>query len=512
MRRRIPIPIGVQEYPHRHRPAGSQSAINMMPVAQAAGSKGPVVMQKVDAFNEVFANDSLGSNEPPNPSAGQFRDGLEIQLRVRGMRSIGAYLYFVVDGRVYRSNGTGGSTVSTGTVIAGLGRVWLANNATQLVIVNQSGNGYILTLSTMVVAAISHVDFQTPGWVVFMDQYFIFGKKDTPQFFTSAINDPTTYDPTEIATAESSPDNLLSGMRANRDLLLFGSESTEIWYNNAGVDFAFARAPDGALDVGIAAAHSAAMLDGFAVWLATEKGGRSIRRLSGRTPERISTQALDDELDSYTVVSDAFAMTWQMGGHSFYAITFPTVGRTWVYDAATNLWHRRRSRGLQFWRCGYIEAHQGKVYGMDLYQLLIRKMSRGQQVNQSGAYDPAYEMHTDIDSREIEWEMVTAPVATDRRPTTFNVVELEVDPGTLPYTQAQNGFEPAQVFLQWSDDDGRTWSNKFGRSCGGIGQFNSKLTWTNLGMTETGRVFKFSGGARALEAIIGATAEVTVGT
>jgi hypothetical protein len=248
------------------------------------------------------------------------------------------------------------------------------------------------------------------------------------------------------------------------------------------------------------------------VFLAVERGGRSIRRLEGRTAVRISTAALDDELDSYQTIDDAFAMTWQFGGHSFYAITFPTVGRTWVYDAATNLWHRRRSNGTQFWRCGATEMYLGRVVGMDLYDLIIRYMSRGRASNTSGVFDIAYDQHTDIDGLPISWEVVTVPVATDRRPTTFNRVELAVDTGTIAYdTVANLGDSPGQVFLSWSDDDGRTWSNKYGRSLGRIGEYNRILSWTNLGMTSTGRVFKFSGGARCLEAIHGAFAEITVG-
>jgi hypothetical protein len=35
------------------------------------------------------------------------------------------------------------------------------------------------------------------------------------------------------------------------------------------------------------------------------------------------------------------AFTYQQDGHSFYVLSFPTVGKTWAYDAAANAWHER---------------------------------------------------------------------------------------------------------------------------------------------------------------------------
>jgi hypothetical protein len=515
---RINLPFGVQEYPHRHRGAGSQSAVNMMPAAQAAGSKGPIVMQRIEGFGRGLVNSkdfvSVGASKP---SGGQVTGNYLLQHDVRGMRAIGAFLYFIVNNWLYRSNTSGTVTAATGDAIAGEGRCWMEHNGTQLVIVNDLGDGYVCTLSTFAVAEIADADFQLASWVQWMDQYFIFGKKDSSQFFISGLADPTAYNALEVATAETIPDNLVSGLRDHRDLILFGTESSEFWYNNAGVDFPFARAPDGAIEVGCAAPHSPARLDNQPVWLATERGGYSVRRLEGRTPMRISTAALDDEIHSYDeatfgAVSDAYGMAWQFAGHSYYALTFPTAGRTWVYDAATNLWHRRLSQGMSFWRIGSVEPFGGRVYAQDLFDLNIRAFARGQQTDIAWRELDYPGVESDIDGSPIPWEIVTAPVATDRRPTSFLRVELEVDAGMMSHSLLlEQEKDIPQVFLSWSDDDGRTWSNAHGRSIGAHGKFNTRLVWTNLGMTRTGRVFKFSGGGHAPEAIISASAEIAVG-
>lgn len=46
-----------------------------------------------------------------------------------------------------------------------------------------------------------------------------------------------------------------------------------------------------------------------------------------------------------------------------------------------------------------------------------------------------------------------------------------------------------KVMLQWSDDGGFTWSNEYWRSAGRIGEYQTSVTFTRLGMS-TDRVFR----------------------
>lgn len=498
MRQRVPIPFGVQEYQHRHRGAGSQVAINMMPAGQAMGAKGPILMQRVEGFGTPLVEiaSEISVPTPPHKPYG----GVSVTTyyyNLRGMRAMGSYLYFILDNELYRVDASGSVSIGIGN-ISGTGLCWMEHNGVQLVIVDDLGGGYVYDSALDTFAAISDPDYPGASWVQFMDQYFVFGSLASSTFFISALADPTSYDALEIATAETLPDVLVSGLRDHRDLLLFGAETVEVWYNEGGADFPFGRAPDGCIEVGCFAKHGPARLDNSTVFPAVERGGRSIRRLEGRTPIRISTPAMDDELDSYGTVSDAYSMTWQLAGHSYYALTFPTEGRTWVYDAASRLWHRRRSANMDAWRCGHVEPFNGRVYGMDLSSLVIAPFDR--------------DSHGDFDSTAIPWEIVTAPIAADRRATSVLRVELEVDAGAMGYTEQEiQGYDEPLVFLSWSDDDGRTWSNELARSMGRHGQYARKLEWHNLGMTETGRVFRIRGGGFAPAAIISATAEIEVG-
>src|ERR1019366_4621109 len=57
----------------------------------------------------------------------------------------------------------------------------------------------------------------------------------------------------------------------------------------------------------------------------------------------ISGVAVTKQISKYTTTSDAFAFSHRVGEHEFYVLTFPTMQKTWVYDALTTQWHERSS-------------------------------------------------------------------------------------------------------------------------------------------------------------------------
>jgi len=65
-----------------------------------------------------------------------------------------------------------------------------------------------------------------------------------------------------------------------------------------------------------------------------------VRRANGYTPVRVSTFAIENELQSYPTISDAVGFGYQYKGHDFYRLSFPAADKTWEYDASNGLWHR----------------------------------------------------------------------------------------------------------------------------------------------------------------------------
>ena len=123
---------------------------------------------------------------------------------------------------------------------------------------------------------------------------------------------------------------------------VFGQNSVEVWYNAANPSFPFSRIQGAFNEIGCAAPYSVAKLDNTVFWLSKDaRGYGMVYRASGYTGQRVSTHAVEWQIQQYSDISDAIGYTYQQDGHSFYVLIFPNANTTWVYDASTQAWHER---------------------------------------------------------------------------------------------------------------------------------------------------------------------------
>jgi hypothetical protein len=64
-------------------------------------------------------------------------------------------------------------------------------------------------------------------------------------------------------------------------------------------------------------------------------------RGAGQQSQRISTNAIEEEWLTYPRVDDCIGVTYQIRGHPFVEVHFPTADRTWVFDESTQEWHEK---------------------------------------------------------------------------------------------------------------------------------------------------------------------------
>ena len=383
------------------------------------------------------------------------------------------------------------TTGGAGIPLSSPGCVSMSHNQaspSQLVIVDGT-NGWIYdTVNGL--QQITDEDFFSADVVDFQDQYFVFNRAGTGQFFISNLNDGTAYLGTDIATAEGDPDNLVALISQRRELWLFGAETIEIWYNSGNVDFPFSRFEGGFLERGCAAAFSIAEDDNSLFWLGED---RLFYRADGYQPQRISQHGIEEALRKYTIVSDACAFIYTMGGHKFYVCTFPAEDATWVYDITTGLWHERQSVGMGRWRVNtYVEA-----YGKHLV----------------GDFENGRIGELDLDTFQ-EWGetmqgQATGPsVYADRQRIFHHRFELDIDAG--PGLTSGQGSDP-QVWLDYSDDGGHTWSaRKPFRSMGKIGAYLQRLRWLRLGSARQ-RIYRITVSDPVVRSIVAAHLDAAAG-
>jgi hypothetical protein len=94
---------------------------------------------------------------------------------------------------------------------------------------------------------------------------------------------------------------------------------------------------------------SLALLNNTVIFLGQNpQGGTQVMMLNGYVPQRISTSDIEHIIAGLSTYTDARALTYIVDGHPMYQLTFPTAGRTLLFDALTNLWcEAQTGLGLQ---------------------------------------------------------------------------------------------------------------------------------------------------------------------
>ena len=403
--------------------------------------------------------------------------GLRLTHTLSGSGGIRGLATVSTTGRVFAVRGntlyelfSGGTSLSRGTLNTNSGAVELSDNGVQLVMVDGT-NGYVLTLATNVFQVITDPDFPAAKQIQFLDGYFVMPIPNTGQFTITSLYDATQVDALDFATAEGSPDLLVSLRVDHREVWLFGTRSIEVWFNSGNPDFPFDRIQGAYIEYGCGAPFSVAQLDNTIYWLGSdERGQHMVWRAQGYQPQRISTHAIEFALAGYSPASIAAARayTYQQEGHSYYVLNCDEA--TWTYDMSTGLWHQRAFLAEN----GTLERHRVQVYTAGLGLHLAGDYADGRM------YEMDLDTFTD-DGQEIP-RIRTAPhfAAEDLQWLFHHRFQLDLETGIGRDGGAQPGVTP-QLMLRFSDDGGHVWSNEKWVSAGALGNYRHRALWRRLG-------------------------------
>jgi hypothetical protein len=444
---------------------------------------------------------------------------------IRGLWTFNGVGYVVSGLSLYSINSSYTATF-LGTV-SGTEPVSMADNGTQLFIAC-NGPSYIYNSLTNVFVQITDPDFPGALTVGYLDGYFVFIQPNTQKLWVTALLEGTSVDPLDFASAEGSPDNLVSMIVDHREVWLYGTNSVEVWYDAGNADFPLQRIQGAYNEIGCAATFSVAKLDNGLFWLGADARGQGIvYRANGYTGQRISTHAIEYAIAQYGNISDAIGYTYQQEGHAFYVLTFPSANATWVYDVSTQAWHERAafSNGL-FLRhrsnCQMAfnseivvgDFANGNLYAFDLDVYAdngsAQKWLRSWRALPSGQNNLTRTAHHSL---QLDCESGVGINNSGGTDPTYLLTEsglyITTESGDYLVSVAEGaptvGSDP-QVMLRWSDDGGHTWSNEHWAVLGKIGVYQQRVFWRRLGMTLKlrDRVYELSGTDPVKIAIMGA--------
>jgi hypothetical protein len=540
-------PILGSAYVARSVNAADARMVNLFPEAVPDGGKEPGFLNRAPGLR-LLANMGDGP--------------------IRGLWQFGGYGYAVSGETLYKIDSLWNTTV-IGTVAGSSGPVSMSDNGTQLFIAC-NGPSFIYNSSTFAYAQITDPDFPGAVTVGYINGYFVFNEPNSQRVWITTLLDGQSVDPLDFASAEGSPDGLVSLIVDHREIWLFGTNSVEVWYDAGSSPFPLVPVQGAFNEVGCIAAFSVAKLDNGLFWLGADARGKGIvYRANGYAAERISTHAVEWQIQQYGNLSDAIAYTYQQDGHSFYVLIFPSANVTWVFDVATALWHERaafingsftRHRSncqMAFSNEIVVGDHElGNIYAFDLDVFsddgAVQKWLRSWRALPVGTNDlkrtAQHSLQLDAETGAISSTVTTTPITTDvSNPNDDLLTEngdflvweydtisalltesgenlVQEDGGLILNavassvggkilvelsTMSATAIDP-QVMLRWSDDGGHTWSNEHWRSMGKTGEWGRRVIWRRLGMTLKlrDRVYEVSGTDPIKIAIMGA--ELTV--
>lgn len=337
-------------------------------------------------------------------------------------------------------------------------------------LIASGNNAYLYNLTTNATTTVLTNEATQIGM---LDEYFLALNANTGKLRLSALNDGTTWDPTQFALRSAQPDPWLAMAVNPPDIWLIGAETGEVWYDAGTSPFPLALRTGLAIPYGIAAKFSLQVTGGQVFWLAANRDGQGfVVKAQGYSPQKISTPELDTAISTYqrtSTIADAEGLVYQQEGHTFYVLRFPTVNATWVYDLNTQEWHERGS-----WNSA---ANRYDVWHPRFHVFAFGLHLTGESATSTvSAMDVTY--GSEADGSAIRRQRRGAVWINELRRVPINRFELCLETGVgLSTGQGSN----PQVMFRGSPDGGKTWNSERLCAAGALGNYTQRVYWTRCG-------------------------------
>jgi hypothetical protein len=362
------------------------------------------------------------------------------------------------------------TNVALGTV-TGSGRVSMADNGTQLMVLIPGGSGYIVNEAAgTVFQEITATGFTAngaPQYVEFVDSFFVV-TTNTKKFIKSDPNDGLVWNALDFGGAESDPDNIVSLIVNKNRLYIAGSETIEEFQNVGTGGFPFQRTGM-FIPKGVFAPLSMINIGESFMWIGGGTNeGAAIWQLSGSSAAKVSNTAIDSQIQKFSQndIAAAFAYSFSQNGQTFVGFTFPSL--TIEYNIITGKWNERKSQIIN--SKGLTESLRWRVNSLvTAYGRLIVFDSQDGRIGELKA-----DIFTEY-GRAIIRKFSTFTIFNDESSFTVSEVEVTMESGVGNAAQ-QN----PEIRLSTSRD-AKKFDDPLPRFIGSEGDNEKRQIWTRRG-------------------------------
>lgn len=400
-------------------------------------------------------------------------------------RGVGTHagLVFVVNGSALYSIDSAKTVTSIGT-IEGTGRVSMDSDGSNLVVATGSGKPYTWDGTTLTQG--TDADLPHAHTVQYLNRRVIYDGAGSLVSFAD-LDAPLSVNSANQVRTDTTPDDAVAGLAYQQQYFAFCEKSIEPWYPTGSGNPPYALVKNGVKNLGTVARHSVAKNKGHAYFLGSDL---MPYRMTGVSLMPIGNPAIGRSVQDYSVHSDAIGVCFAFDSQEFYLLTFPAADVSWLFSEGTGLWTTLSHKGGRHVINGHVQAF-GKQ--------LVTDYRNG------NLYELDFDTHT-INGEAIIRQRDT--IAIDGR--TFGRADarvfmdrlrLRIDPGASLISAE------SQIIMQYSDDDGKTWSSERWAGIGDQGEYGYIVEWLGLGMFYR-RIFRFRMSDPIRWVLIGASADV----
>ncbi len=403
----------------------------------------------------------------------------------RGSFSQDGRTFSVIGDALYEIDMVGATVTNRGVIAFNSEPVSFASNGRggeQLAIVG-GGQLKIFNLVTNALSAAIVLPLtNAPVMIWFMDSYFLLLERDTVRVWFSApasLGGGTSWSALDFFARSQTSDNLMAIAVVRNRLWLFGSLTSEVYYDSGDADNPFVPYPGSLMQEGLSARWAMTVFGEGVFWLAQDNQGRN-RIVSGSDyqPTVVSTPPISFAIASYADITDCEVLAYEQEGHPFLAWSFPSggdAGVTWCYDPREDQWHQRSqwndALGIDMvWQArGLASTDQGLLVGDrttgDLYTL---------------------DLDTFEDNEETIRRMRRAPyLSSENQWLRLDRFELGIQTGVG--LASGQGVTP-ELMLSLSRDNGHTWIDAGTAGMGPMGEYDTRVIWRMLGRARADRL------------------------
>jgi hypothetical protein len=405
----------------------------------------------------------------------------------RGMGALNGVLYTVTGNNLYSVNNLGVGTLIGN--IQGSGRCSLDTDGANLVIATGVGKPYTYDGSALTQG--TDVDLPNASTVTYINRRVVYDGTGADIAFAD-LDEPLTVNSANVTIAESQPDDMLAVIAHNSQVYAFGEESIEPYYNSGVGNPPYQVITNSTENLGLNAIHSVASNKDYVYFLGSDL---IPHRISGLAVQPIGNPAIGQAIRNYSKTSDAYGVAFKFDSLGFYLLSFPSGGETWLFNEQSELW---------------VNLAYGTDGGQHLisdYQFIYGKHLVSDRLT-GNIYELDFETFTD-NNTVIQRVRDTASIngttfGFPGRKIFMDKLELIIQPGASLVTVE------AKIVMQYSDDNGRTWSSERWATIGEQGDYTYKLWWFGLGDFYN-RQFRFTMTDPINWVLISASADIEVG-